>query len=272
VAVRHLANIPMIKKKKILFVGCSHTADSGFTPENQPKHHWPWLISNHYDCYFQNAAIGGSSNDEIFYRCSETILSYKFDLVIVMWSSLSRKWLYFENKNVDDFTIINNGVCTGFNHANIDLKYYAKLHYSNFDNKFIDLKRWLLQTITLANLLSSSDTKFIFIKGFENYINDIIKSKFDVKGFTMTNDLKKILDFDNRPDYYINEKLYNLKSLAAAANQEYWLNFNSFAFSSKHYAIDLSDDGKHLGKLSNIKIYQDLIKYIEEKNLPKHLL
>jgi hypothetical protein len=259
-------------KKKILFVGCSHTANSGFTTENQPKYHWPWLISNHYDCYFQNAAIGGSSNDEIFYRCSELLLSSKFDLVIVMWSSLSRKWVYFEKDNVDDFTIVNNGICKGLNSTDKDLRHYAKLHYSYFDNKFIDIKRWLLQTITLANLLLSSGTKFIFIKGSDNYINDIIKANFRYNGFEMSDDLKKILDFDNRPDYYINEKLYNLKSLTAVANQEYWLNFNSFAFSSKDYCIDLSDDSEHPGKLTNIKIYQDLIKYIEEKNLTRHLL
>ena len=253
-------------------MGCSHTEDSGFTPENQPKYHWPWLISDHYDCYFQNAGIGGSSNDEIFYRCSEIILSYKFDLVIVMWSSISRKWVYFEKDNVDDFSIINNGACKGLKHKNKELNDYAKLHYSNFDNKFIDLKRWLLQTIMLANSLFYYKTEFIFIKGFENCITDIVGATFTDNGFKMSDDLKKILDFDNRPDYYINEKLSDLKALVAKVNQDHWLNFESFAFSSPHYAVDLSDDNLHFGKLSNRKIYQDLIKYIEEKKLTKQLV
>lgn len=255
------------RKKRILFVGCSHTADSGFTEENQPKYHWPWLLSNHYDCYFQNAAIGGCSNDEIFYRCNEFIHSSQCDLVVVLWSNIGRKWIYFEDNNVDDFTIINNGRLAGVNCNHPGVIEYTKLHYSYFDNKFIEIKHWLLQTLSLASTLQELNLPFVFIKGFDNYINDLLSATVLPCGFDLSNGLKNILDFDHRPDYYIAEKLRSLKTLLDKTNQNYWLNFDTEAFTSSCYQLDLADDQIHHGPKSNQKLFQDLVVHIEKRRL-----
>jgi hypothetical protein len=254
-------------KKRILFVGCSHTADSGFTEENQLKYHWPWLLSNRYDCYFQNAGLGGMSNDEIYYRCSEIILSYKFDLVVVMWSSIGRKWVYFEENNVDEYTIINYGHITGLNEDRSEVKKYTALHYSHFDNKFVEIKHWLIQSLSLAATLQHQNTPFIFIKGSDNYLSDILDAACNETRFgNLSENLKTILDLDNRPDLYIIERLMSLKALADKNNQSYWFNFDKPAFFSEHYTLDLADDGVHLGKLSNQKLDDELQDYLQDFN------
>lgn len=260
----------MTCKKRILFVGCSHTANSGFLPENQQKFHWPWLLSSYYDCFFQNSGIGGSSNEEIFFRCSEIVLTQRFDLVVVMWSNIGRKWVYFEDHNVDDYSIINQGSSVFFGGLNSDsnaLKQYAKIHYTYFNNRFIDIKKWLLQTINLATLLQRQNTPFVFIKGFDNFVTEILNSNYQNLNTDLTPELKKILDFDNRPDFYIIEKLNSLKVLAQTANKPYWFNFDKHAFTSKHYQIDLSDDGKHLGRNANQKLFSELVEYFQSIRL-----
>jgi hypothetical protein len=257
-----------MSRKKILFVGCSHTADSGFTEENQVKYHWPWLISQHYNCYFHNAGFGGSSNDEIFYRTSELVLQNSFDLVIVMWSDIGRKWVYFNENNVDDFTIINYGNTVGYNSSSPELKKYTKLHYAHFNNEFINIKHWVMQTLLLASLLKERKLKFLFIKGFDNYTTDIINSSYSTKnGFILSNSLKKFLDFNHRPDYYILQKLLSLKTLTDLANQSYWFNFDSHAFISPFYCVDVADDNSHPGIESNKKLYLDLVNYVQREKI-----
>jgi hypothetical protein len=255
--------VGMMTKKRILFSGCSHTANSGFSEENIKKFHWPWLLSDHFDCYFYNSAIGGSSNDEIFYRTLELVSQYSFDLVVVMWTSIGRKWEYFSDDNVDDFTILNGGVTLGFNKDDPNIQQYSKIYYSLLNNEYMDTKRWIDQTLALGAILKETNTKFVFIKGCENRVTDILNSGYTEFGFDISDDLKSILDFNNRPDYYINEKLKELKLLTHRANQPYWFNFSDPAFISKTYCLDFSDDGEHLGKLSNQKLTSRLIPFCE---------
>lgn len=253
--------------KKVLFVGCSHTAHSGFSDDNAAKFHWPWLFCNEHNYYFQNAAIGGCSNEEIFYRTVEHTQNTKFDLVIVMWSKIDRKWIYFEDHNVDDFTLINNGV-PGGNRCNEKLvKDYAKIHYSTFNNQYVSLKHWLLQTISLAALLQQQETKFIFVKGYENYVGDIFNSIHVDTRFVITPDMKKLLHFNSNPDYYIREKLNVLKHLADTANKPYWFNFTQPAFSSLYYKLDSADDNMHCGPESNKKFYSAFSNFYKTYSL-----
>lgn len=251
-------------KPKVLFVGCSHTADSGFTDENQRKFHWPWLLANRYNFYFYNAGIGGSSNSEIFYRTHELLLNSKFDLVIVMWSSLSRKWIYFNDNNVDDFTIINNATVQGLNASDKSARQYAGLHYKYFDNTYIDVKRWLIQCISLGNTLTLNQTDYVFIKGFDNCMHDIALANTD--DFFVPDSLKSMLDFDNRPDDYIRHKVSELKLLTSNAGAMQWVNFDSDAFTSDSFYLDLADDNSHYGKESNLKFYKLLENYFNKHN------
>lgn len=250
-------------KKKILFVGCSFTANCGFTEVNRLKHHWPNLLANHYDCDFKNIAIGGMSNEEIFLRATEEVLHEKYDLVVVMWSSLSRRWVYTSDNNIDDFTIINKGEVLGLNNNISDVRQYAKLHYTLLDNLYMDLKKWLIFANTLAIVLQ--DHPFIYIKGFNNLLSEFKQIQWsESSGFgSMSDSIRNILDFDNRPDDYILTKIKTIKQLIKLLDNDYWLNFNRLSFSES--AVDTADDNEHPGIVTNLNLVNDLINYIDNR-------
>jgi hypothetical protein len=252
---------------KLLFAGCSFTAECGFTKENAAKYHWPILLSKHYDSTYTNIAIGGMSNDEIFYRLVEASTHAYYDLIIVNWSSIGRKWVYYSDKNIDDFTVANHhNMLNDVNFMDEELKKYLKLHYSYFDNHYIALKHWLLQINALQNIFSNKNQKYIFIKGFSNYIAEVSKVKFLNEQFVMfSEELKKLFDFHNRPDYYILEKINVLKSLIETIDRSKWINFDGLSFLDMQ--IDYADDQSHPGAETNKLLVNKLIEHIDTNNL-----
>lgn len=260
--------VTTMSSRKVLFVGCSHTADSGFTINNRQLYHWPYLLSKQYNFNVVNLGIGGSSNEEIFYRTIQAISQEEFTCVIVMWSELGRKWAYFEDNNIDDYTILNNGEVKGYLNYTTAAQDYAKLHYTYFNNTFINLRNWLSQIIALESTLINKKQPFFFIKGFENYILDLENANYSYNmGFTITSDLREILNLDNNPDIFISKKLQQLKKLVNSLNRKYWLNFTTPAFISSTYCLDYADDLSHPGPKSNEKLTQDLIKYCDSHRL-----
>lgn len=247
--------------KRVLFAGCSFVSDCGFTEKHINKYHWPIILSKHFDFHFLNIGFGGMSNDEIFYRTTEQILQEQFDLVIVMWSSIGRKWIYHSESNVDDFTIINYGKTHGFNCDSFEVNEYAKLHYSYFNNQYMNLKHWLLKISLLEATLKNLNQPFIFIKGFDNYISDIKNIKFT----ELSDVIKDIIDFHNKSDFHIFEKLSVLQKIFYKIDRTNWLDFEGFSFNE--CKCDVSDDGGHPGIKSNQLLVEKLIDHIKTRNL-----
>jgi hypothetical protein len=254
-------------KPRILFAGCSHTASSGFLPENQPRYHWPHLLTQHYICDYKNIAIGGMSNEEIFLRTVEELASNSYDLVVVMWSEIAREWVYFNDGNVDDFTIINYGDPMGLFESNTSLKMYAKLHYTYFNNLYVKMKKWLLLTMALESVLQSKGIPYVFVKGFGNYVTDFQQATYvNELGFTdMSTELQAMLDFENRPDFYISTKLNAVKKLMNSLDHSHWLEFDSYSFMDN--AVDFADDGDHPGPVTNSDLSIKLIEHIDSNCL-----
>jgi hypothetical protein len=251
--------------QKILFAGCSFTADCGFREENRDKYHWTCLLQQHYNAEQTNIAIDGCSNDEIFLRSVEASIKNSYDVAIIMWSGLGRRWIYFDHKNIDDFTIINNGVVTGNNYLQKAACDYAKLHYAYFDNQYMNLKNWLLQSIALANFFKNRDQPYVFAPGFSNMIDRFAKIRYDQGFVNMDDACKAMLDLDNRPDDYVWIKVKVLQDLIAQASQLDWLYFHGKNFYDS--AIDLADDQEHPGIGSNQKLYQQLVTHIDQRKL-----
>ena len=254
-----------MSKKRILFVGCSFTADSGFTESNTVKYHWPWLASNHFDCYYYNAGIGGSSNDEIFHRTVELTADQLYDLVVIMWSSLGRKWVYFSEPNIDDFTIIHPGPM-GLNCDSDAVKNLHKLYLTYFNNQYVALNNWLNQIICLQHYFKHKKQSYVFIKGFSNLIHDFDNVNYSKNEFANTSEsLKKILDFDNNPDYRILDKIQKIKKLIQQIDLNNCIDFKNFDFHSS--TIDIADDKAHPGPKTNHAVSLKLIKHIEDNKL-----
>jgi hypothetical protein len=264
-------------KKRILFVGCSFTADSGFTESNIVRYHWPWLASNHFDCYYYNAGIGGSSNDEIFHRTVELTADQPYDLVVIMWSSLGRKWVYFSEPNIDDFTIIHPGPL-GLNHNSSAVKNFHKLYLAYFNNQYVSLYNWLNQIICLQHYFKHKKQSYVFIKGFSNLIHDFDNVSYigatgtsGIKGESkngfvdISESLKKILDFDNNPDYRILNKIQKIKKLIQQIDLDNCIDFKNFDFRSSK--IDLADDNAHPGIKTNRLMSSKLIEHIDTYRL-----
>lgn len=244
-------------KPKILFVGCSFTENSGFNAANQPKFHWPWLVSQEFDANFVNVGIGGSSNQEIFDRAVENCCNGCYDLVVVIWSEINRHWVYWSQNNVDDYTIINHGTVLGLGKDKDAICEYAKLHYTYFNNQYVNFKKWLLMIVALGNFFENQRISYVFGRAFENGMQEIEMARYAVdSGFIDTSDwVRQILDFDNRPDYFIKEKLESIQILLAKVKKLNWIEQD---FSSWPVHNDLADDRLHMGIKSN-KIMADQI-------------
>ena len=255
---------------KILFDGCSFTADSGFLAEHQRVSHWPQLLSNHYQTKFDNSAQGGSSNEEIFNRVVQTTSANSYDLVVVQWSEISRQWIHCSSQNIDDFTIINTGHPKGHQCGSHEVQQYAKLHYTYFNNQYVNLKKWLCQGLALAGYLDSKNQPYVFIKGFENYVSAFTRIEYVVgTGFKNLEDsTKSFLDFDNRPDDYLLYKIGEIQLLLDNASRSNWLNFNSLSFIDAK--TDVADDKWHPGINSNLQLTNQLIAYCNNNNLLTH--
>lgn len=251
---------------KILFAGCSFTAHSGFAAENLDRYHWPVLLSKHYDFDFINLAIGGINNEEIFLRTLESASQTNYELIVIMWTEIGRKSIYYADNNVDDFTIINNGEPCGLNYKTAEVQTYSKLHYAYFNNRYVELKRWLLEIIALQNIFEKNKQPFLFIKGFENYLVDFLKVKYVNNAFLLaTDNIKKILDFDNRPDDYILKKIDVIKGLIQQINKSHWINFYQPSFFDMQ--MDSADDRMHPGPQTNRLLLDTLIEHIDSNNL-----
>lgn len=248
-----------------MFDGCSFTANSGFETENQCVSHWPYLLSQHYQKEFDNNAIGGSSNEEIFYRVVCATALHSYDLVLVQWSELSRVWIHCATKNIDDFTIINYGDPKGYRADMPEVKQYAKLHYAYFNNYYVNLKKWLCQVLSLAGYLDSKTQPYVFIKGFENYISKFNSIDYNVGFENLHSTIKHFLDFDNRPDDYLLKKIKDIQILLCQVQKLNWVNFDSLSFFDS--TIDLADDQCHPGPDSNRLLTNQLILYCNKHHL-----
>ena len=250
---------------KVLFSGCSFTANCGFYHNNRIKYHWPTLFANEFGLDPTNIAISGSSNQEIFRRTIEKIFLEKFDLVVVMWSSLSRHWIYYSENNVDDFTIVNHGSPRGFNSDKQEVRTYAKNYFTYFNNQYIDLRHWLSMILSLQETLRSLDIPMVFVKGFGNYINEFHDVEYNDGFRGPINSIKHLLDFDNRPDDYIMSKISLVKDLLQKIDKSTWVNLLSTSF--RDMEVDRADDRGHPGAVTNQVIFENLRDHCMRRNL-----
>lgn len=256
--------------EKILFEGCSFTASNGYTEVQQYKFHWPYLLQQHYQFEFTNTAIGGSSNDEIFSRALHGTVDSSYDLAVVQWSEIGRHCIYHATDNIDDYTRINRGFPSGFRFDDQAVQQYAKLHYAYFNNGYVNLRKWLLQTIALAGYFESRGQNYIFIKGFENYISQFESISYSVRdGFVgLLPEVKELLDFDQRSDDYLLKKIVDIQKLMQQVKNLNWLNFGGPSINDAQF--DLSEDNIHPGADSNRALADQFIIYCNQKKLLTH--
>lgn len=246
---------------RVLFAGCSFSEDCGFLPENQKKYHWTNLLQHQFGFDYNNIAIGGMSNPEIFYRTVNQLSISKYDIAIIQWSGINRFWAYNSKNNIDDVTMLTNGIVKGYVVDKKASEKFARLYYEHFFNTFVELKHWLLNIIALQSLLESTKTNYLFVKGFDNFITELLASKY-MEYPAIPESMKSFFDFDNRSDDYLHLKLTELTTLIDVVKTFKWVNFESTPFSKYNWVggkvTDFADDGMHPGIESNKKLAADI--------------
>lgn len=252
-----------MSRKKVLIVGASENV----VDESNQLYHYDTLLRQHYNVDITNVAIGAMSNDEIFYRCVENIEQHSYDCVIVMWAGLDRKWIYFADNNVDDFTIMHPAFIKGFQSTNSNLIQYQKLHWAYFNNRYISLRNWLSQVITLQNTLAIKNMPYVMIHDFDNHLTEMLNCDYSKEnGFTnLSTEFKTLLDFDNRPDNYILKKINRLKTLVNKLDRSAWVEFETFRFSESK--VDHQTDGWHAGPLTHQIFFNKLTNQLNKQNI-----
>ena len=251
-----------MKNKNILVCGCSFTHDSGFTLDNFKKYHYTSVLSARYPISFNNIAIGGMSNREIALRTIENIAlsSDQFDAVIVQWSSLSRWWYYKEQNNIDEFVGINGlNDKDLFGRSTVDAKVFGKILITQFNNRYMLLKHWLLDCISLASLLENK-IPYKFCLGFNNLLSEFDNIEYSNGFKNLPEELVDILDLQHRPDSYVLDKVNVIKTLIKIVKQLNWVDFPNGAWFEE--SIDLADDNVHPGAKSNLMWADRLAPFI----------
>jgi hypothetical protein len=248
---------------RFILVGCSHTANSGFD-KNIDKHYVN-LLHTGTQRKIINLAIGGMSNNEIFNRIVEYVLNNTIDqddIVIVQWSDLHRLWVYESDNNVDDYTQITPVVC-GNGDLSIAEKYH-RLYVSRYNNQYMHLKHWLIKMIILQQFFWSKDIRYLFVAGFDNLLSDLDVFRgqqiTNLQDTSISTNLQKILDFGNRPDCYIIEKINAILNLYNQLDFAHCLKFGEFSFG--RVQLDLADDGYHYGAQTNAIWAREILSHL----------
>jgi len=249
--------------KKVLIVGGSENLVDG---ENQ-NYHYITLLQQLEKYEINNISIGGMSCTESFYRCVSEVEQTNYDLVIILWTPIWRKWVYFSGYNIDDFTSIAPGNITGFHKESSAVHQYSKLYHAYFNNQYINTHRFLSQVLLLQSYFKVKNIPLVMCRDGEDYITDIIAANYtqDQKFTNMSDRLKQILDFDNRPDYYILQKLNVLKLLVEKINRTLWIDFENFTFQNQK--VDLHSDNFHAGPVSHANFFKLLVFKLKEHEL-----
>jgi hypothetical protein len=225
------------------------------------KHYVVQLESKNHK--ITNLSIGAQSNQKIAYKtCLElSTSSVQYDLVIVQWSTLFRLNLN-NGSSIYDNTF--NLTAWGYNSKSSKLyKPLWSIWSKYFIHPRIEILEWMTQLILLDNFLSNQNIPYIFVKGFDNFVNDI-----EANDWNNTSEYFKsgVLRIDEHPDQEITE-IYNELVLMYEniCKQSNWLNLHSASWHDGR--DDLAEDALHPGPLSHINYYNSLEKYTKTLGL-----
>jgi hypothetical protein len=236
----------------ILVIGCSLSDDSGFIePNGKVWHHYIPKLHN-----VTNLSISGHSNYKIFIKtCAEILANSSYDLVVVQWSSLFRLSL---NKGL---TIYDNHVHLTLNGPTLGFDKFYDLWEKNFIHPRVTLTEFLSLVSALAAFLKLHNINYVFIKGSENFLNNLI---FDSWRQCSDEFLDIVMFRTHLPDWEIDQYYTPMRKLYVAMTNltvGRWVNLDHQDWFSN--IIDVADDGAHAGILTNKMYYNQFNNFIK---------
>lgn len=257
--------------KKIAFFGGSIPSGGGFKDSNgtlQPNNYespyiYPNLIKKSgYDIV--NCALTGSGNLEIFRNACNFIANNTVDIIFVEWNDFYRFRFY----PVYDFVLDVNPMGVQLNEQiesclPLSKKDYTILHkslmllYSDYKS-VIDL---LDYARVLEDYCANKKIQLAMVNGSTPWTKQsfIDPDTIDDIGRTLDSFTKELLDFENKSDQEILQRLGKIYKKYTSLNLSNWVEMFESYISTK---VDVADDGLHPGPESH-KIYAtDILNHL----------
>lgn len=181
---------------------------------------YPSILKNTInDCQVDNKSVRSLSDDEIMYRVYDHTMFNNYELIIIQFGMYLRISLtYKDQEDPYNFCLMGKGSLD----KNFDTEWREK-----FINRYQSLSRWLTKVTVFTDWLSNNKQKFIVIRGFDNYFDDV--SNTDWRS-TSTEYKKLVLDVESLPDDILDQKHNVLNSkfnLLKHSAENNWLNFTT---------------------------------------------
>ena len=177
-----------------------------------------------YNIGAENIALGGCSNDRIFYSTIEYLNEQHPDILIIGWTDYDR----YSMTHVNGLNLhitpreVADDLLYGHNKGEEDLKEYGEFYYKKMCNPFLNFKRFLSYYSHLEKYCASNGIKFL---------------NFNVLPMPSDTRLRKIAEtaYMSRKDKDITEQGIKknttiLKNKLATFKKENWIN-NEIGFS-----------------------------------------
>ena len=178
----------------ILTNGCSFTQELHL----DPKDRWTTKIGA-----TKNLALGGGSNERIFYTTIEYLNVHKPDVLVIGWTNPDR----FMLPNSNGSRVVVTPVHTFDENGGGDCDEHSKFYYKYCHNEFVNFKNTLQYMIHLQEYCKARQIKLLYFKSFfkiidDTYLTGLARNAFmshenkDIERMgiqTNTNDLKDLI-------------------------------------------------------------------------------
>lgn len=220
-----------------------------------------WVSLIQRDNVITNLSLGGQSNQSIFNRTVLEIIKNKdlYDLIIVQWSTLLRI-NFTEGK-----TIYRVPIYFTPDSSPDKFKKFHEIWVKNFLHARVALLEWMSQIIVLDNFLKQTAKPYIFIKTFDNFLEDL---KFTDWRDASSEFKSSVLYKDSLPDdeiEYFHRELRDLFTVLEMQTENNWLNLRQISWAEE--LVDYADDALHPGEKTHEKYFRSIVDHIKRLGL-----
>jgi len=161
--------------------GCSFTQELHLAKEDR----WTTKIGA-----VENLALGGGSNERIFYTTIEYLNAHNPDVLIIGWTDPDR----FMLPNSDGSRVVVTPAHTFDENSGGDCNEHSQFYYKHCHNDFVNFKNTLQYMIHLQEYCKAKQIKLLYFKSFSTTIDDTYLRALARNAFMSreTNDIERM--------------------------------------------------------------------------------
>lgn len=209
------------------------------------KFGWPNLVSESFKCTLIDTSRAGSSNDRIYRKAFEGLIS-NANVVIVALTS----YLRIETGG-------NYGEKPGCIYQHIVSDYASEPAWKLFFNGYLNYSNMLRQIISLQTLAKQKNVHCYFLDTFAHNLD----FNLDIDNFKIIVQSNPLV-FDHMDDERIQKKFYKIKTLERSIDQSTFINKKSYQSLVKGCNMEQG----HPVQEGHRKIADIIIKFLKDKH------